>query len=517
MKTRREALVIFGGTAAVIGIGADGWARGAAAPLTSDGLKRAAPSDIGVDPDAVLAFLDEAERLGLELNSFMLARRGAVAAEGWWWPYRSNVYHMLHSSTKSFVGAGVGIAIGEGLLRLDDPVLKFFPDRVVNPSANLQAMTVENLLTQTSGHAIGISGSQWRPIKTSWVTEFLKVPVDYAPGTRFAYSSATSFMLSAIITQITGAPLRDYLEPRLFEPMGIRNYHWDVGPENINPGGNGLSTTTADFSKLGLMLLAGGRWNDRQIVPADWAAAIGRPTHGNPYGYQWWVAPGDGGYFAGGKFGQVSIVVPALDAVLTMTAGVADNAATREKMQALAFGHLPKMCSEVGAKPPSDEKLRAMSANLRILPPLAASTSPLAKKIGGRMYRCADNADQVKAVGLRFEKGRALFSMHDHRGVHVVKNGTEEWLESETTITGGYLHHEYDPPKMRVVAGGRWLTENSYEMVWQFIETGFRDTATLTFEGDSVRYDRRTNVNSGDLERPTITGALSSLRQRESK
>ncbi len=91
---------------------------------------------------------------------------------------------------------------------------------------------------------------------------------------------------------------------------------------------------------------------------------------------------------------------------------------------------------------------------------------------------------------------------------HVVLNGLSDWREGATTITGGYLHHEYEPAKMRVVAGGRWSAPNRFEMTWQFVESGFRDVAVLTFDGPRVAYDRRVNVNSGPLERPTITGAI---------
>lgn len=503
MKTRREATLLFGGGAAFIGAGGAGWAR-AQVRAPKDGLRRAAPETVGVDPAAVLAFLEDMQGAGLELNSFMLYRKGAVAAEGWWWPYRPNLKHMLHSATKSFVGTGIGIAIDEGLIRLDDPVLKFFPGRIAQPSANLQAMTIEHLLTQTSGHHIGISGSQWRTIKTSWITEFLNVPVEHDPGTHFAYSSATSFMLSAIVTQVTGKPLSEYLRPRLFQPLGISDYSWDVGPEGINPGGNGLSLTTADFTKLGALLLAGGRWNQRQIVSAAWAETSGKPKHGNPYGYQWWLLPHGVGYAAAGKFGQFTYVLPALDAVFTLTAGVPDNEETRDRMLAMAIKHIPPMCAGSPALAEATGPLRARQGSLRLLAPLQETSSPLARAVDGRTFVCTDNVDQVRSIRLDFAGGRARFRMVDHRGVHEVVNGLGDWIEGHTTITGGYLHHEYEPERMRVVAGGQWTSPDQFTMTWQFVESGFRDTAVLTFDGDRVSYDRSVNINSGPLRRPTI-------------
>ena len=105
-------------------------------------------------------------------------------------------------------------------------------------------MTVEDLLTMRTGHASMTSGSVWRPIKTSWVAEFFKIPVVYQPGTKWVYTSAATYLLSAIVTKTTGQPVADYLKPRLFDPLDISGYQWPVGPENISPGANGLSWKT---------------------------------------------------------------------------------------------------------------------------------------------------------------------------------------------------------------------------------------------------------------------------------
>ena len=502
MMTRREACVMFGGGAVALASGASA-AMGASHRSPGDNLPRRKPHDVGVDSDAVLAYLDEMQASGLELDSFMLARHGCVAAEGWWWPYRPDLIHMLHSATKSFTGTGVGIAAAEGHLRLDDPVLKFFPGRVADPNTNLEAMTVENLLTQTSGDAYGVSGSSWRPLGTSWIDEFFKVPVTFKPGSHFVYSSATSFMLSAIVSKATGQSLYDYMQPRFFAPLGIATARWDVGPENINPGGNGLSTTSSDFLKLGLLYLAGGEWEGKPVLSRDWAQAAVTPKHGNNYGYQWWISPDPLCYSADGKFGQFCFVFPGLDAVLVTTAGVPDNQETRDKMHAIAFKHIVAMCPST-ASGAGENRLADRVRKLRILAPFVPQSSQLAAQVSGRTFVCAPNLDNVKSIKLTFAGGRSRFELQDDRGMHFIDNGLSQWVEGETTMTGHYLHHEYEPERMPVVAGGRWGEPTRFDMTWQFVETGFRDTVSLDFSGDKVRYDRGVNINSGPLHRPTI-------------
>ena len=293
--TRREVIgtVLMGGVAVTSNVSR----AGAAAP--ADGLERVIPEAVGISSQRVLDLLESLKTAGFEMNSFMLWRHGKVAAEGWWWPYGPKRVHMLHSATKALTSTAVGLALAEKRFALDDKVISFFPDKLPpDVSPNLAAMTIEHLLSQTCGHEKGISGSKWRAIKTSWITEFLKEPVTFAPGTHFAYSSATSFMLSAIITRTSGLSLHEYLKPRFLDPLGMTTVQWDMGPEGINPGGNGASATTADYLKIAACYQGQGKWNGKQILPASWPGLAGSPKLGHNYGYHWWIAPDGMGYFA---------------------------------------------------------------------------------------------------------------------------------------------------------------------------------------------------------------------------
>ena len=117
-----------------------------------DGLPRISPGEAGVDPRAVLDFIDRV--FAKQLHSFMLYRGGHVVAEGWSWPYQKHRPHMMHSLTKSVTACGVGIAIDEGYFSLDDKVISFFRDELpAGVNENLEAMTVRDLLTMQSGHA----------------------------------------------------------------------------------------------------------------------------------------------------------------------------------------------------------------------------------------------------------------------------------------------------------------------------------------------------------------------------
>lgn len=94
--------------------------------------------------------------------------------------------------------------------------------------------------------------------------------MDHAPGTKFIYNSGATYMLSAIVQKVAGQRVLDYLQPRLFAPLGIHSAEWDTCPSGINTGGWGLSLRTEDIARFGLFYLQCGVWNGKQILPEEW-------------------------------------------------------------------------------------------------------------------------------------------------------------------------------------------------------------------------------------------------------
>lgn len=443
------------------------------------------------------AFFDDAARLGVEFNSFMLWQGGAVVAEAWWWPYRADRVHMMHSATKSFLSAGVGLAVEEGLFSLQDKVVGFFPEHLPGVvSDKLAAMTVEDLLTQTCGHAHGTSGALWRGIPTSWIAEFFKIPVVFTPGEAFRYTSATSFMLSAILSKTTGGNAHAYLKPRLLEPLGIEGLRWDVGPENINPGGNGISCKTEDLLKLAVLHMQGGRWNGVQVLPAEWVRQATSPQRGNPHGYHWWMGPG-GSFYAYGVFGQFAVVFPQDEAVLAITSATPPG---EETLRSLIWHHFPGVLRSRGGALQMPDAL----TEPRLLAPLQRRDSARAAQVSGAVFAAEANEDGISQLAIDFSEDRCLLRITDGRGAHAVHIGLDDWLESDTTVSGALLHHGYEPAAMRVVAGGWWREPDVFETTWQFVETSFRDRVVLRFDGDALTLERSVNVNSRPTVRPSV-------------
>ena len=508
--SRRQVLVALGNGAALPLVPASmmGPSLAIGADRFDDGLTRGSPIDANVDPRIVLNFIDSVFAHDLDLHSFMLYRHGDVVAEGWSWPYASHRPHIMHSLTKSVTACAVGLAIDEGHFGLEDKVVSFFDEELPSDiNEHLAAMTVRDLLTMQGGHAESVSGSVFRPIKTSWVKEFFKIPVVKEPGTEFLYSSALSFMLSAIVTRTTGEAARDYLEPRMFEPLGISGLDWGASPGGVSSGGNGLTWKTADSLKLGILHLDEGRWKGRQILPASWVAEATRAqVTGGHYGYQWWVDENASTYFADGAFGQFSFVFPKHDAVLAITAGVPRGS----RFEEIIFEHFPAAFNDPGFRgnDSSETELTDRLDNLRLVPRARYTMSPLMDRVSGRTYVIEPNDDDVTAVMLEFTEEGANFTMSDHRGTHVVRTGMHDWIESETSITGNKLHHQYQSDDMKVVAHGQWWDDHTFEMTWQFVETAWVDTLRVQFYDDRISVDRWTNANYAPMVAPTLRGRI---------
>ncbi len=263
----------------------------------------------------------------------MVVHRGQVVAEGWWAPYSADRPHLLYSLTKSFTSTAVGLAIGDGLLAPDSRVVDVLPDHVpADVSAQGRRITVHHLLTMTAGHPTDSLAEAWQREPDDLVKGFLSLPFATPEGTRHVYDNSTTFLLARMVERVTGQGLPEFLDARLFTPMGIDHAEWDRVASGAAFGFHGLHLTTEAVAAYGELLRNGGRWGDRQLVPRDWVElATGRHidsewildgtpladfSHG--YGYQFWMARH--GYHGQGSYAQQCLVIPSHDLVVAVTA-----------------------------------------------------------------------------------------------------------------------------------------------------------------------------------------------------
>jgi CubicO group peptidase (beta-lactamase class C family) len=491
---RSIALLLFAATAAV---------------AEPSALPRSAAEAQGVRSSAILGFIEAAEKNVDALHSLVVLRHGHVVAEGWWGPYRRDDPHVLFSLSKSFASTGMGLAIAEGRLSLDDTVLSFFPeDAPPAPSENLKAMRVRDLLAMSTGHhADVIEAFPFLDAGISQTRAFLALPVAHKPGTLFVYNTPASYMLSAIVQKVSGTPLVDYLRPRLFEPLGIRGAKWDATPKGVSLGGFGLSLTTEDIARFGQLYLQRGEWEGKRVLPAEWVAAASarQASNGsNPasdwdqgYGYQLWRCR-HGAYRGDGAFGQYCIVMPEQDAVIAITSGLRDMQAVLN----LVWEHLlPGMTSTAAlpADAPAEDALARKLASLSLPPQAGRPTSPVSRQVSGQLYDLPKNDDGLEAVGLELGPQTTLVIRSGGRESRVPV-GHGEWRRGGTLLVGNV--------EQKVAATGAWTADDTYTVKACLHETPFCSTLGLWFTGRALVLDQETNVGFGPTKRPRLVGRL---------
>jgi CubicO group peptidase (beta-lactamase class C family) len=471
-------------------------------------LTRTHPEALGIDSAAVLAFLDAVEHKPGGMHSFLLLRHGKVAAEGWWAPYVASDPHMLFSLSKSFTSTAVGLAVSEGRLSIDDTVVSFFPESVpAQISANLAAMRVRHLLTMTTGHDKDATGATRTQPDGDWVRGFLGLPVEHAPGSKFVYNSAATYLLSAIVQKRTGETVLNYLQSRLFGPLGIEGAAWETCPRGIDTGGWGLSVKTEDIARFGQLLLQGGLWNGRQIVPKEWIeqATHRQVSNGDPallsdwsqgYGFQFWRCRHEA-YRGDGAFGQFCIVMPSQDAVLAVTSGTGD-------MQAILDAVWEHLLPGIGTTPlpaaPAAGILTQRLQNLALSFPEGQPNSAHVARVSGKTFRFAPNDLQLQTFTLESHEDRCRIALQSVSHLQQAECGYRRWIKGEGRLEGA--------PSTHLTARGAWTAPDTFTATLCFYATPFTQTVSCTFAGDQVTLTVRQNVAFGPTEHPPLVGHL---------
>jgi CubicO group peptidase (beta-lactamase class C family) len=253
--------------------------------------------------------------------------------------FDADTLHNIKSVSKSVASLAVGIALDRGLIRsINQPIFSFFPELSDLRTPEKERLQLLHALTMSMGlkwvEAIPSNEDNNDEVRMHRAPDpcryVLGLPVTAPAGQEFFYNTGTLTLVSAIVRKATGRPLDEFARETLFEPMGIAGVEWSRVKGDSDAGG-GLRLRPRDMAKIGQLVLAGGRWNDRQIVSRGWIETSTAPkieaTGGLFYGYLWWLGRsllnGREVHWVGalGRGGQSIRIVPEFDLVVVVTAG----------------------------------------------------------------------------------------------------------------------------------------------------------------------------------------------------
>lgn len=427
-------------------------------------LKRAAPESLGVESARVAAFLEALGReKKLSPHGCMVLRGGRVIAEASYAPYDRHRWHVVHSMAKTVTGLAVGMAVKEGLFSLDDKLSDIFgePGGILSkrPGRAKDAVTVRHLLEMRSGVAFHEEGLF---ISGAWRKDFLSAGLSYRPGSRFQYNSMNSYMLSAVIKETSGQGLNDFLEERLWRPLGMQKPYWQKGPEGLEAGGWGLYLRLEEAALLGQLLLQRGRLWGRRLVPAGWIDYMAKKNIDTPsavsrhgYGAHLWPLGYGGGFQANGMLGQNLYVLPRAQMVIAVTAG-AEEFFPNSRMNVLVeryFGGDYAPGKRLQPAPFAYTALRLKKSRLgrpQAHPPAALK---LPDYVRGRTYELPENTAGILPLFLQCM--HTSFSGGIRRLSFVCSEGREylQLVEGESCVH--IPLSEKKPARLRMKIGGR--------------------------------------------------------------
>ena len=398
-------------------------------------LPRIEPTSVGIEPKELTLLYDSLLTSDLtELHHLMVVVDGKVAGEIHPAPFKAEHRHTLYSVSKTFAAVAVGLAVEDGLLSVEDELVKFFP----RYAKTIKGIKIKDVLTMRSGFKTegGMRNSQ-----TDWVDYYLSRPLVAKPGTVYSYDSIETYLLSAIVQQVTGKDILTLLNERVFYPMGIDDVEWERCPKGIVTGGWGIYMTAEAQAMFGQLLLQRGEWNGQQLVPSQWVdemMTVRVVRKANDYGYQIWLCEYPGAWRADGAFGQYIIIVPQKDMVVVL------NQCSRSKgwpERGNIWNTVVKngMGCTIEADPDELDALHNYEATASLPLLKGDATNSLAKKYNGKEYKLDKNKLGWKSIKLNFKDNKFILDVVDAEGKKsAIQMGYGEWLTSELA---GYPHY----------------------------------------------------------------------------
>jgi CubicO group peptidase (beta-lactamase class C family) len=447
--------------------------------------RTAQPESQGVDSRLLAAVVDQAIEQRLGVHSILAIRHGYAVLQADFYPYSPDTPHDLASVTKSITSAVAGIAVGRGLVRMDQPLLSFFPaERPADPDPRARRITVGDVVHMESGLDCGYAPGEreLESMKRSpdFVRFALSLAMRYDPGTHASYCSPEYHLLGSVVAAATHESELDFARRSLFGPLGIRTVIWASDAQGRTHGWGDSHLLPEDAAKIGYLYLHGGQWEGRQIVPRDWVAASLGPAPGGSgdrggLGYLWHVVRGAAGlqYGGEGRGGQSLIVWPDLDTVVVILAGGNAGQIAGAIRQAIQSDR------PLAPNPEAYRHLRARAAQAAQEPPPqpAPEMPAMAAGISGVVYDFPVNASRLDALSLEFRAPGEARVMVKYLG---------EELTIPVGLDGRYRRGPYGPFHLLAGAMGKWISPNEFLLDLNLIANINHYTLRLRFEGDHL-------------------------------
>jgi CubicO group peptidase (beta-lactamase class C family) len=457
----------------------------------TQGWRTSTPEEQGLDSVKLAEMLQEIQKQNIQIDSLLIIRNGLVLLDAYFYnPYDGTYPHDMASVTKSVMTTLIGIAADQGKIKLDQPMLSYFPDRTIaNLDARKEHVTVRHLAGMVNGFESGCMADDMGTLdrmrsSSDWVQSALDRKMVQEPGKNFCYDSPGMHLLSAILQESTGMTALDFARQYLFGPLGIQEVIWESDPQGYTHGWGDLHLKPHDAAKLGYLWLNMGVWDGIQIVSAAWVKDAVKPhtsAGGDDYGYGWWVS--EDSYSASGRGGQKIAVVPTMSAIVVTTGSGFEY----DDIDPYLNASVIDPTKPLPANPAGVAQLEAALTSLvKLPPPLPVGPLPeIAQAISGKTYVFEPNSAMLDSLCLEFNDPAEAIMYLRFQGNDVI------WRIG--------LDNKYRQSSDGSEIRGYW--ENDQTFVIEVFDVGL-STRQLTLTDDHVVVDAPGVRLEGQVENP---------------
>ena len=467
--------------------------------MIQDNFTLGTPAECGVPYEKINEFIDEIEKRRIMLHGFAFLRGDKLFAEGYFAPIHKDFLHRMYSTSKTYTSMAIGALIAEGKISLDDPVYKFFPDKLPE---NLHPYIAEATIRHLLMMATPFDRETYGRFVPDWEYSFFNKPPQVHPGTRFIYDTCGTYMLDCIVERVTGKPFLDYLKDIALREIGFSEDAWCVqSPDGHSWGGSGVLATLRDTVRFATLVKNRGVAHGKQLLPADYIDEatkyqISNSTqyphpdylHGNGYGYKIWMVQG-GGYAFLGMGCECALIIPDKDFVAVCigdTQGDPNYANVFELIRDLIVDNLGEAYAPDEA---AEAALKERLDNLRVPSVGGAVTSPKASEINGVEYTMFNNPMQITSVRFELNENEGVMYYNTLRGEKKMPFGMaknvffkfpeKHYYDYQINLPSGREHDAF--------ASAEWLNENTLHIRTYIYDNCLGNMHTyVTFDGDKI-------------------------------
>ena len=398
------------------------------------------PEKQGIKSEHIKEYIECLEEANLSTHDVIIMRHGNIVFEKYWAPFHKDFLHRMYSVTKSFVSLGIGFLEQDGLINLDDPIVKYFPDE-------LKDQKDENFKNQTIRHMLMMSTAKtdryWFNVRPDDRVRFYFEHEGFASrpsGNIFEYDSTGSFVLGALVERVSGKEFVEFLREKFLDKIGFSKDAYCLKC----PGGQAWSDSAlickpTDLLKVAQFCMNKGKWNGEQILNEEYVvAATSKQIDNNPrgvnyhdtqgYGYLFWRTF-DNSFFFNGMGAQLAICVPDKDMILVYNG---DNQGHEDRAKDTVINNFFSMISrravdeELPENKQAQDALEEYTKDLKLFTAKGEKYADLQEKINNVTYKLNPNGMGITTVKLCFENGKGKFCYEKNGAYKEIKFGLGE-------------------------------------------------------------------------------------------